>query len=83
MHVNEIVTRFNDMSVNLKQLMKDITESINDINSAVGESAKGATNVAINTTSLVKDISEIAEAMDQNREVAGTLTDEADRFINL
>ena len=36
MHVNEIVTRFNDMSVNLKQLMKDITESINDINSAVG-----------------------------------------------
>ena len=83
MHVNEIVTRFNDMSVNLKQLMKDITESINDINSAVGESAKGATNVAMNTTSLVKDISEIAEAMDQNREVAGTLTDEADRFINL
>ena len=43
----------------------------------------GATNVAMNTTSLVKDISEIAEAMDQNREVAGTLTDEADRFINL
>ncbi len=83
MHVNGVVTRFNDMSVNLKQLMRDITESINDINNAVGESAKGATNVAMNTTSLVKDISEIAEAMNQNRQVAGTLTDEADRFINL
>lgn len=82
-HVHEIVTHFNQMSVNLKQLMQNITESINDINNAVGESAKGATNVAMNTSSLVRDISEIAEAMDQNRKVAGTLTDEADRFINL
>ena len=82
-HVNDIVTRFNDMSVNLKQLMGTITDSINGINTAVGESARGATNVAMNTSNLVKDISEIAEAMDDNREVAGTLTDEADRFINL
>lgn len=82
-HVNDIVTRFNDMSDNLKQSMENITDSINGINSAVGESAKGATNVAMNTSNLVKDISEIAEAMDNNREVAGTLTDEADRFINL
>lgn len=82
-HVNDTVTRFNDMSVNLKQLMESIMDSINGINSAVGESAKGATNVAMNTSNLVKDISEIAEAMDDNREVAGTLTDEADRFINL
>lgn len=82
-HVNDIVTRFNDMSVNLKQLMGNITDSINGINTAVGESARGATNVAMNTSNLVKDISEIAEAMDDNREVAGTLTGEADRFINL
>ncbi len=82
-HVNDIVTRFNDMSVNLKQLMGNITDSINGINTAVGESARGATNVAMNTSNLVKDISEIAEAMDDNRQVAGTLTDEADRFINL
>lgn len=82
-HVNDIVTRFNDMSDNLKRSMENITESINGINTAVGESARGATNVAMNTSNLVKDISEIAEAMDDNREVAGTLTDEADRFINL
>lgn len=82
-HVNEIVTRFNDMSVNLKKLMGSITDSVNGINTAVGESAKGATNVAMNTSNLVKDISEIAEAMNDNRQVAGMLTDEADRFINL
>lgn len=82
-HVNDIVTQFNEMSVNLKQLMANITESVNGINTAVGESAKGATNVAVNTSDLVKDISEIADAMNDNRMVAGTLTDEADRFINL
>lgn len=82
-HVNEIVTRFNDMSVHLKQLMDSITESINGINTAVNESAKGATNVATNTSDLVKDIGEIADAMDDNRQVAGNLNSEADRFINL
>lgn len=82
-HVNDIVTRFNDMSVHLKQLMDSITDSINGINIAVNESAKGATNVATNTSDLVKDIGEIAEAMNDNRQVAGNLTEEADRFINL
>ena len=82
-HVNEIVTGFNDMSVKLKQLMESITDSINGINTAVNESAKGATNVATNTSDLVKDIGEIADAMNDNRQVAGNLTDEADRFINL
>lgn len=82
-HVNEIVTGFNDMSVNLKRLMESITDSINGINTAVNESAKGATNVATNTSDLVKDIGEIADAMNDNRQVAGNLTEEADRFINL
>lgn len=69
--------------MDLKRLMESITESVNGINTAVGESAKGATNVAVNTSDLVKDISEIAEAMDDNQKVAGTLTDEAERFVNL
>ncbi len=82
-HVNEIVNRFNDMSVSLKQLMDSITNSINGISQAVEESTKGATNVAMNTSDLVKDIDEIADAMNDNRQVAGSLTSEADRFINL
>ena len=82
-HVNEIVNRFNDMSVNLKELMDSITNSINGISLAVDESTQGASNVAMNTSDLVKDIDEIADAMDDNRQVAGSLTDEAERFINL
>ncbi len=79
-HVNEIVTRFNNMSSDLKQSMESITESINGINTAVDESANGASNVAANTSDLVNDIGEIAEAMDDNRQIAGNLTEEADRF---
>lgn len=82
-HVNEIVNRFNDMSVNLKQLMESITNSINGISTAVDESTRGASNAALNTSDLVKDIDEIADAMNDNRQVAGSLTNEADRFINL
>ena len=82
-HVNEIVNRFNDMSVNLKKLMGSITDSINGISLAVDEGTEGVANVAMNTTDLVKGIGEIAEAMNDNRQVAGSLTEEADRFINL
>ena len=82
-HVNEIVNRFNDMSVNLNQLMDSITTSINEISSAVEESTTGATNAAMNTSDLVKDIAEISDAMNDNRQVAGSLTEEADRFVNL
>lgn len=82
-HVNEVVTRFNDMSDNLKQLMDSITGSINGINSAVEESAKGTTNVATNTSDLVKEIDEISNAMNDNRQIAGNLTEEAERFVQL
>ena len=80
-HVNRIVSRFNDMSINLKQLMESITESINGINTAVDESTNSTANVAANTSDLVRDIGEIANAMDDNRKVAGNLTEEADRFV--
>lgn len=82
-HVNEIVTGFNSMASNLKQLMGTITQAIDEINTTVEESAEGTTNVAENTSDLVRDISEIAEAMDDNKQVAGSLTEEAERFIQL
>lgn len=82
-HVNETVNRFNSMSDNLKQLMDSITNAIQGISISVDESTKGATNAAVNTSDLVKDISEIADAMNDNRQVAGSLADEADRFVNL
>lgn len=82
-HVNEIVTRFNNMSDELRQLMDNITNSVEGITVAVDESSDGVSTAAMNTSELVKDIGEISTAMDDNRHIAGELEDEADRFINL
>lgn len=82
-HIDEIVHKFTDMSGSLNQLMNNITQAITDINNAVDESAIGTTKVASNTSDLVKDIGEIAEAMTDNREIAGSLSGEAERFVKL
>lgn len=82
-HLNETVTKFNNMSDKLQEMMQNITNAVTEIASTVDESAESVTNVAANTTGLVKDIGEIATAMDDNKQVAGSLEEEADRFINL
>lgn len=82
-HVNNTVTKFNTMSSKLQQMIQSITHAVTEIAATVDESAQDVSNVAANTTGLVNDIGEIASAMDDNKKVAGTLEQEADRFINL
>lgn len=82
-HVNEIVTRFNEQAAQIKEMTTNISLAVDGINSAVDESASGITNAAMNTTDLVKDIGEIQNAMVDNQKVAGNLSNEADRFVNL
>lgn len=82
-HVNDIVGKFNNMSSELKNLVKNITEAVNGISAAVAESANGITTAAVNTNDLVKDITEISTEMESNSAIAGELKREADRFVNL
>ena len=83
LHVNETVTMFNHMSDKLQEMMQNITNAVSEIASTVDASAESVSNVAANTSGLVQDIGEIASAMDNNKQVAGSLEEEADRFINL
>lgn len=83
MHVNHIVGKFNNMSADLKGLVRDITEAVNGISAAVAESANGITTAAVNTNDLVKGITEISSEMESNSAIAGELKKEADRFVNL
>ncbi|MBQ8822450.1 MAG: methyl-accepting chemotaxis protein [Lachnospiraceae bacterium] len=80
MHITEIVTRFDEMASNIKMLINGITEAMNDISAAVGESANGVTTAAMNTNDLVKDVTEISSAMDDTKLVVGALTAEAEKF---
>lgn len=82
-HVNDIVEQFNDMSSNLKEAVTTVTEAMNGISTAVEESANGIASAADNTQGLVEDMSQIIEEMENNKQIAGTLKSEADRFVAL
>lgn len=82
-HVNETVLQFNKMAEEIKQVIAGITESMNSISTAVDESVNGIGNMAMSTNDLVADIGEIAEAMEDNKQVSGKLSSEADRFVKL
>lgn len=82
-HVNEIVSQFNEMTGSLKQLISGITGAINGITIAVDESTNGVTSAAINTNNLVKEMGEISEAMEDNKSIAGSLNVQSERFVNL
>lgn len=82
-HVNGIVTRFNDMSGGLRTIVSEITESIRGISLAIDESANAVTTAAMNTNDLVEEISQISRQMEDNSTVSIQLKQEADRFVRL
>ncbi len=82
-HINEIVMQFTEMSANLKQLMDSITEAINGITTTVDDSTNGISTAAMNTNELAKDMEQIAVEMDNNKQIAGDLNQEAERFVVL
>ncbi len=82
-HVNEIVTQFNEMSADLKSLVGNITEAVNGIAIAIDESANGITTAALSTNDLVRDIGIIATEIDSNQQVAEELGEQAARFVKL
>lgn len=82
-HVNEVVGQFNQMSAELSNLVKSITDAIDGISTAVEESANGVATASENTGELVKEIERISVEMESNSEVALRLQNEASRFANL
>ena len=81
--VNEAVSLFSGKSAELQEMMESITAAVGEITTTVDESARNVAGATESTSGLAGEIGEIASAMDENREVAGALKGEADRFINL
>lgn len=82
-HINDIVGQFNQMSADLSNLVKSITDAIDGIAAAVEQSAGGVATAAANTGELVREINQISEEMERNNEVAARLKNESARFVNL
>lgn len=82
-YVNQVVTEFNSMAGQLKELVKNIAEAMDGISKAVADSAEGVATASDNTNRLVDDISNIATQMKSNSEIAAELKSEAEKFTSL
>ncbi len=60
-----------------------MTTGLNDISTAVDESARGVTNVAESAVSLVSSMEQIKQQTVSNQEISRRLSSEVGRFKNL
>lgn len=67
----------------VKQTMDVVVNSVDGVKSTIAESSTGVENVAINSTDLVSDISNIAQHMESNQQIVESLQKEISRFKNI
>ncbi len=78
--VNDILTEFASNTGSINETLQTMNTGINDISTAVDESAKGITSVADNAVSLVESISRIQTESENNQEISQRLSGEVERF---
>ena len=71
------------MTGEIKELIRDIVESIDGIASATEESSKAIYFAAERMGSLVEDVGEVSTEMEYNNEVITSLKGETDKFVVL
>ena len=78
--INEMMQRFAHASENVKYGIDQIRESIAAVNTAVEESTEGITTVAEMSANLTSNIADIQNEADANKNIAGTLDGEVNKF---
>ncbi len=78
--VKEMMNRLRSSAGDIEEKISVIMDMINGTTQAVNESAKGVSAAADNTSNLVSIILDINGEMENNKEVASTLTEEIERF---
>jgi len=82
-HVNEVVEVFHEMSSHIQDLTANITEAIGSVHISVEESSNAVSSAANNTNELVKEIEQITSEMNNTKNIADQLKNEAARFEKL
>lgn len=78
--MNVILTEFASGAAEMQNIMQHINVGINDISTTVDESAKGVSNVAENTGSLVAAMAHIQQETQNSQSISRELCDEVERF---
>ena len=79
-NMNEMMQHFAAESRQLKNNMDDIRRSLEDVKTAVNESAIGVTSVTETAVELTNNVSDIGKEADSNLEIVGRLNDEVGKF---
>lgn len=80
-HINQIVNTFHNMSDELQKQTDHVQEYAKSISNSVLESSDGIRSAALNTEKLSGQISNISTKILANKEVANSLSKEAERFV--
>ena len=78
--MNEMMTEFATSSENLKVNVDAIRDSVNSVNIAIEESAKGISNVSEATVNITTSVDDIGAEANSNLDIANGLDTEVNRF---
>ncbi len=78
--MNAIFTEFASGAAEMQSIMQHINVGINDISTTVDESAKGVSNVADNTGTLVEAMAHIQQETQNSQSISRELCGEVERF---
>lgn len=79
-NMNEMMQHFAAESEQLKMSMDQIRQALEDVKTAVSESAVGVTNVTETAVRLTGNVSDIGNEADSNLEIVGKLNGEVGKF---
>lgn len=79
-YIESVMNEFTEKTDALKNEVDSIADSISSITHAIEEGAKGVNGAAQSTQTLVADMDNINERMNENREIASALQKETDVF---
>ena len=82
-HIEKVMEDFTEKTEGFKDTFNDIAESIRNITTAIEEGVKGVSSAAESTQTLVNDMDNITGRMDENKDIAGQLEEEASIFKNV
>lgn len=82
-YVNDRMNKFNDMTLELREVIGQLVESIANISTVVEQSATGVGNAAESTGKLSEEIQKIQNDMQINEKVASEMKDQCDCFQNV
>lgn len=78
--MNEMMQRFASESEGIRRSMDSVKRMVEDIRTAVGESALGISSVSELTVALTGSVSEVGQEAKSNQDIAQDLKNEVDKF---